>query len=93
MAPISRQTKPLRTRSGSASRKQGKEWARAGVNLTPTSSQPVEYKVRLDPLVRRQMIGWKLPDGLLVDVHLRLNDDLARSPTAALIQDRSWFDA
>jgi hypothetical protein len=51
----------------------------------------VEYKTRLDPLVRRQLIRWGLPDGLLVDVHLRLNDELARSPTALLSRDPAWF--
>jgi hypothetical protein len=53
----------------------------------------VEYKIRLDALVRRQMIRWKLPDGLLVDVHLRLNDELPRSPTTFLRQDSTWFDS
>ncbi len=53
----------------------------------------MEYRTRLDPLVRRQIIGWKLADGLLVDVYLRLNDDLAQSPSTLLVQDPSWFDA
>ena len=39
------------------------------------------------------MIHWKLPDTLLVDVHLRLNDELPRSPTTFLQQDQAWFDA
>ena len=53
----------------------------------------VEYRTRLDPLVRRQLNRWKLPDSLLVDVHLRLNDDLPRSPTTFLQQEPTWFDA
>lgn len=53
----------------------------------------MEYKIRLDALVRRQMIGWKLSDSLLVDVHLRLQDDLPRSPTTYLRQDSAWFDS
>jgi hypothetical protein len=51
----------------------------------------VEYKTRVDALVRRQIIGWKLPDGLLVDVYLRLNDELPVSPKALLRNDPSWF--
>jgi len=53
----------------------------------------VEYKTRLDPLVRRQIVGWKLPDSLLVDVYLHLDDELPRSPTTVLTRDPSWFDA
>jgi hypothetical protein len=52
----------------------------------------VEYKVRLDALVRRQMIRWQLSDSLLVDVHLRLNDQLSRSPSSLLRQDPTWFE-
>ena len=51
----------------------------------------MEYKTRLDPLVRRQLIHWGLSDGLLVDVHLRLSDELARSPTTFLSKDPAWF--
>ena len=40
----------------------------------------MEYKVRLDALVRRQLIHWNLPDSLLVDVHLRLIDELTLAP-------------
>src|SRR5437763_861614 len=65
----------------------------AGANSTPSRGNGVEYKVRLDALVRRQIIGWQLPDGLLVDVHLRLNDELPRAPSAVLQQDPTWFDA
>ena len=51
----------------------------------------MEYKIRLDALVRRQMIGWNLPDSLLVDVHLRLNDELPVSPPTFLRNDPNWF--
>ena len=60
-------------------------------NSTPNRSEGVEYKIRLDALVRRQMIRWKLPDSLLVDVHLRLSDELPSSPTTFLQSDPSWF--
>jgi hypothetical protein len=53
----------------------------------------VEYRTRLDPLVRRQLTRWNLSDSLLVDVHLRLNDELARSPTTVLRTDPAWFGA
>jgi hypothetical protein len=53
----------------------------------------VGYKTRLDALVRRQLRSWKLSDSLLVDVHLRLNDQLSRSPTTLLRQDPTWFGA
>ncbi len=53
----------------------------------------MKYKIRLDVLVRRQMIRWKLSDSLLVDVHLRLNDELTNSPTSFLGQDPAWFDS
>jgi hypothetical protein len=52
----------------------------------------VEYKIRLDALVRRQMIRWNLPDSLLVDVHLRLNDELPLFPATVLRSDPSSFD-
>jgi hypothetical protein len=51
----------------------------------------VEYQVRLDALVRRQIIGWKLSDTLLIDVHLRLRDELPLSPTTFLERDPNWF--
>jgi hypothetical protein len=51
----------------------------------------VEYRTRLDPLVRRQLLRWGLSDSLLVDVHLRLNDELPRSPTTFLSIEPGWF--
>lgn len=54
-------------------------------------SSRVEYQVRLDALVRRQVISWKLSDSLLVEVHLRLQNDLARSPKTSLTHDSTVF--
>jgi hypothetical protein len=51
----------------------------------------VEYTIRLDALVRRQMIRWNLPDSLLVDIHLRLNDELSLSPASVLQNDPNCF--
>src|ERR1043166_3985218 len=69
-----------RKHSASRSRRHGKDWPRAGANSTPARSERVEYRTRLDPLVRRQVAGWKLSDSLLVDVHLHLNDQLPVTP-------------
>lgn len=52
----------------------------------------MEYKVRLDAIVRRQIIAWKLSDGVIVDVYLRLNKELPISPTTFLQSDPTWFD-
>src|SRR5450755_1284843 len=76
-----RLTHPWPKRSALPSRRHVKKWMHADANSTPSRSNGVEYKVRLDALVRRQIIRWNLPDGLLVDVYLRLNDVLALSPT------------
>jgi hypothetical protein len=51
----------------------------------------VPYHVRLDTLVRRQIIGWKLSDSMLVEVNLRLREELSDSPTSRLQRDPSWF--
>lgn len=51
----------------------------------------MEYRTRLDPLVRRQVAGWKLSDSLLVDVHLHLNDQLPVTPASHLRIDPTWF--
>lgn len=51
----------------------------------------MEYRILMDPLVRRQIIRWKLPDSLLVDVHLRLHDELPSSPTTYLRKETDWF--
>ena len=53
----------------------------------------MQYKVQLDALVRRQMTRWNLSDELLIDVHIRLQDELPRSPTTLLQQDPAWFDS
>jgi len=53
----------------------------------------VEYQVRVDALIRRQMIRWKLSDSLLVDVHLRLKEELPLSPKTFLRNDSNWFES
>jgi hypothetical protein len=51
----------------------------------------VQYRTRLDPLVHRQIIHWGVGDLLIVDVHLRLNQELPRSPKTHLRRDVSPF--
>ena len=72
--------------------KLGRKWMRTA-NATLERSKRVDYKARLDALVRRQMIQWKLSDSLLVDIHLHLNDELLRSPTSFLRLDPTWFES
>src|SRR5882672_4219703 len=72
-------TNPWRAPSASPPKKLGTKWTLAGANSTPRRSERVEYKVGLDAVVRRQIVAWKLPDSLLVDVHLRLSDELPLS--------------
>ena len=52
----------------------------------------MSYRIRLDPLAHRQISRWELSDGLLVDVHLRLNDDLSISPKDVLRPNTDMFD-
>ena len=52
----------------------------------------MEYRTRIDSLTNRQIAGWGLADALFVDVHLRLNDELPRSPTTFLRRDPTLFD-
>jgi hypothetical protein len=52
----------------------------------------MDYKVRHDGLLSRQIVRWRLPDSILVDVHLRLNADLSRSPTSVLYRDPTQFE-
>lgn len=51
----------------------------------------MEYRTRLDPLVRRRIIRWNLPEILLVDLHLRLNDVMPRTPTLLLRKESTSF--
>ncbi len=51
----------------------------------------MSYRIRLDTLVQRQIVGWRLSDSLFVDVHLRLND-LANSPKDMLRPNTDLFD-
>ncbi len=59
----------------------------------PKGGERLEYRVRLDPLVHRQIVGWKLYEGLLVDVHMRLNEELPQSPRSVLQKEsRELFE-
>jgi hypothetical protein len=52
----------------------------------------VSYKTHIDPLVRRQIARWSLPDGVLVDVYLRITERLPQSPTTHLRRDPTLFE-
>ncbi len=56
-----------------------------------SEDERVPYKTRLEPLVRRQLVRWNLSEDLLVDVHLRLNDDLSTIPVSILRKESTWF--
>ncbi len=50
------------------------------------------FQVELRPLVRRQIASWRLPDFLLVEVHLRIRRELSQNPAQILIRTRQPFD-
>jgi hypothetical protein len=52
----------------------------------------VPYRSRVQPLARRQIAGWRLPDAVLVEVYLRLTEQLPAAPLALLIRAREPFD-
>jgi len=52
----------------------------------------VSYRSDLSALVKRQIASWRLSDFVLVEVHLRLNERLAQSPSTHLVRDPSLFE-
>ena len=50
------------------------------------------YRVKILPHVRRRIAAWQLPDFLLVDVYLRLGEDLPRDAPGCLVRTRLPFD-
>jgi hypothetical protein len=46
----------------------------------------VSFKVVLTDRCRRDIVSWKLPDPVLVDVHLRLRQDLSDFPGIELVR-------
>jgi hypothetical protein len=52
----------------------------------------VAFRVQLSALVNRQIVSWQLSDTMLVEVQLRLRQDLRENPTRSLIRLRQPFD-
>ena len=50
------------------------------------------YRVQLSTLVNRQIASWHLSDTMLVEVQLRLRQDLREDPARSLIRLREPFD-
>jgi hypothetical protein len=48
--------------------------------------------VRIARTVQRRLAAWRLPDAILVDVHLRLTDELANDAPLRLVRARTPFD-
>lgn len=44
----------------------------------------MSYRVRVQSHVNRAIVSWNLPDSVFVEVHLRLNTDLANNPAVVL---------
>jgi hypothetical protein len=47
----------------------------------------MDYKIRLHPRVLKQIGGWGLSESLLVDVYLKLREELCKSPFDHLHRD------
>jgi hypothetical protein len=52
----------------------------------------VAYRVQFSRQINRQLATWNLPDTLLVEVHLRLRQDLGKDPARSLTRLQRPFD-
>src|SRR4051812_40994343 len=50
------------------------------------------FRIQLSHLVNRQIVSWQLSDTMLVEIQLRLRQDLRENPAASLIRLREPFD-
>jgi hypothetical protein len=50
------------------------------------------YRVEIPLRVQRVILGWQLPDPVLVEIHMRLREDLKDSPALSLERTRQPFD-
>ena len=50
------------------------------------------YRVQFSNLVNRQIASWQLSDTMLIEVQLRLRQDLREHPGQALLRVREPFD-
>ncbi len=52
----------------------------------------MSYRVRIRKSASAQIASWNLSDSMLVEVHLRLREQLAQSPTTHLHRVRQPYD-
>lgn len=52
----------------------------------------MSYRVEIRNSVSRKIISWMLSDAVLVEVHLRLRDQLTHDPWRSLQRTRAPFD-
>lgn len=52
----------------------------------------MSFRVEITPSVRRKLAGWNLPDFLLVEVYLRLREELGERPTDLMRRTQQPFD-
>ena len=52
----------------------------------------MSFRVQVAHSVRRKIASWRLPDFLMVEIHLRLSEDLARRGSEALERSSGPFD-
>ncbi len=45
----------------------------------------MSYRIQIRPTASRQIASWQLPDSVLVEVHLRLNQDLEEQPARVMV--------
>ncbi len=50
------------------------------------------FQVRIVSSLARHISSWQLPDSVLVEVYLRLRDDLIRDPAHSLQRTQQLFD-
>jgi hypothetical protein len=52
----------------------------------------MSFRVEIPPSVRRRIAAWNLPDALVVEIYLRLRDDLGQNATSCLQRISKPFD-
>jgi hypothetical protein len=52
----------------------------------------MSFKVLVRSSIRRRIAAWAMPDVLLVDVYLRLQDDLGKDPWGRMVRVSDPFD-
>jgi hypothetical protein len=52
----------------------------------------MSFKVKITPPVQRRINSWSVPDSILVEIHLRLKEQLSENPFQYLHRTREPFD-